>query len=85
MVDYDFSGLPCTDSSRMKHNREFVQGPTGPVFLVWALRLRVYGVLLAVLENVPEPQPSDFSPSLRLSTGIGFNNGPALTTPRHGP
>ena len=54
MVDYDFSGLPCTDNSRVKRGRQFTEGPTGPVFIVWALRLRVYGVLLAVLENVPE-------------------------------
>ncbi|CAE7812675.1 unnamed protein product [Symbiodinium sp. CCMP2456] len=54
MVDYDFSGLPCTDNSRVKRGRQFSEGPTGPVFIVWALRLRVYGVLLAVLENVPD-------------------------------
>ncbi|CAE7266532.1 unnamed protein product [Symbiodinium sp. KB8] len=55
-VDFDMSGLPCVDNSQMKQcngPRQFEEGPTGPLFCVWALRLRRYHVPLAVLENTP--------------------------------
>ena len=56
-VDYDCSGLPCTDNSRAKcsskQGRQLYEGPTGPIFITWALRLKRSGVKLAVLENTP--------------------------------
>ncbi|CAE7222873.1 unnamed protein product [Symbiodinium sp. CCMP2456] len=55
-VDFDMSGLPCVDNSQMKQcngARQFEEGPTGPLFCVWALRLRRYHIPLAVLENTP--------------------------------
>ena len=55
-ADYDFSGLPCTDNSKAKHHRQFYEGPTGPVFITWAIRLKRYGVKIGVLENTPEFQ-----------------------------
>ncbi|CAE7587826.1 unnamed protein product [Symbiodinium sp. CCMP2592] len=55
-VDYDHSGLPCTDNSRSKHGRAFFEGQTGPMFAVWALRLRRCGVKLAILENTVDLQ-----------------------------
>ena len=52
--DYDFSGLPCTDNSRAKRGRQFEEGPTGPLFIIWALRVKRHRVKLAVLENTPD-------------------------------
>lgn len=52
--DYDVSGLPCVDNSKAKKGRLFEEGPFGPVFIVWALRLRRYRIPLAVLENVED-------------------------------
>lgn len=49
------SGLPCVDNSRSKAGREFLEGPTGPLFAIWALRLKRYYIPLAVLENTPAP------------------------------
>ena len=54
-VDYDHSGLPCTDNSKANHDRRFFAGATGPLFAIWALRLRRYSVKLAILENTPAP------------------------------
>ena len=54
-VDFDHSGLPCVDNSRARHHRKFEEGGSGPLFIVWALRLRRYGIKLAVLENTPAP------------------------------
>ena len=53
-VDFDMSGLPCTDNSRQKPGRLFEEGPTGPLFAIWAVRLRRYQIPLAILENTPE-------------------------------
>ena len=48
------SGLPCVDNSKAKQGREFEEGPTGPLFAVWALRMKRYRVKLGVLENTPD-------------------------------
>ena len=61
-TDYDFSGLPCTDNSTAKHHRQYYEGPSGPIFATWALRLKRHDVKLAVLENTPEPRPTQSSP-----------------------
>ncbi|CAE7725718.1 unnamed protein product [Symbiodinium sp. CCMP2592] len=50
-VDLDVSGLPCVDNSRINIKRAFEEGGTGPLFAVWARRLRVYGIPMAILEN----------------------------------
>ncbi|CAK9054632.1 unnamed protein product, partial [Durusdinium trenchii] len=53
-VDFDVSGLPCTDNSRAKRGRELEEGPTGPLFAIWALRYRRYRIPLGILENTPD-------------------------------
>ncbi|CAE7029452.1 unnamed protein product [Symbiodinium sp. CCMP2592] len=50
-VDLDVSGLPCVDNSRINIKRMYEQGGTGPLFAVWARRLRAYGIPMAILEN----------------------------------
>lgn len=52
-MDLDISGLPCTDNSQAKQGRKFEEGETGPLFIIWALRLRRDRVPLSVLENTP--------------------------------
>ena len=52
-VDLDVSGLPCVDNSRINVKRMYEEGGTGPLFAVWARRLRAYGIPMAILENVP--------------------------------
>ena len=52
-VDFNVSGLPCTDNSRAKHGREFEEGPTGPIFISWALYLKRFSIRMAILENTP--------------------------------
>ncbi|CAL1156581.1 unnamed protein product, partial [Cladocopium goreaui] len=42
--------LPCVFLDAKK-GRMFEEGPSGPIFVLWALRLRRYRVPLAVLEN----------------------------------
>ncbi|CAE7256581.1 unnamed protein product [Symbiodinium microadriaticum] len=53
-VDFDMSGLPCTDNSRAKAGRCFEEGPTGPLFVIWAARLRRRQIPFAILENTPD-------------------------------
>ncbi|CAE7410675.1 unnamed protein product [Symbiodinium necroappetens] len=53
-VDLDMSGLPCTDNSRAKAGRCFEERPTGPLFVIWAARLRRHQVPFAILENTPD-------------------------------
>ena len=52
-VDIDISGLPCTDNSQSNIRRKFEEGPTGPLFAIWARRLLTSQIPLAVLENTP--------------------------------
>ncbi|CAE7466337.1 ttn-1, partial [Symbiodinium sp. KB8] len=53
-VDIDISGLPCTDNSQSNTRRMFQEGPTGPLFAIWARRLLTSQIPLAVLENTPD-------------------------------
>ncbi|CAE8655044.1 unnamed protein product, partial [Polarella glacialis] len=53
-VDLDTSGLPCTDNSRIKAGRQHEEGPTGPLFIIWALRLKRLSIRMAILENTPD-------------------------------
>ncbi|CAE8624308.1 unnamed protein product, partial [Polarella glacialis] len=53
-VDMDVSGLPCVDNSRSKIGRLFQEGPSGPLFVVWALRLKRLGIKMGILENTPD-------------------------------
>ena len=53
-VDYDHSGLPCTDNSRANHNWKLEEGSTNVLFIVWALRLRRFATKIAILENTPD-------------------------------
>jgi hypothetical protein len=54
-VDLDTSGLPCADNSRIKAGRQHEEGPTGPLFIIWALRLKRLSIRMAILENTPAP------------------------------
>ena len=54
-ADLDCSGLPCVDNSRIKKGRLLLDGETGPLFVVWALRLKRLNVKLAILENTLAP------------------------------
>ena len=51
--DVDFSGLPCPDNSRANHNRQFEEGKTGPVYIVWAKKHKAKKTPLLILENPP--------------------------------
>ncbi len=54
-IDLDCSGLPCTDNSRAKKNILFYEGPTGVLFILWALRIRRSPKLkMSILENTPD-------------------------------
>jgi hypothetical protein len=53
-VDVDLSGLPCTDNSRAKMGRQFLEGPTGQVYAVHAKKHSLLKTKLIILENVED-------------------------------
>ena len=54
-TDLDVSGLPCQENSRINVNRQFMEGKTGSVYLVWAKSNRAKRTPLLILENTEEP------------------------------
>ena len=54
-ADFDVSGLPCLDNSKAKKHRMYYEGPTGVLFIIWALRYRrTPSLKLGILENTPD-------------------------------
>jgi hypothetical protein len=49
-VDLDISGLPCTDNSR-SGLKKYEEGPTGPIFAVYAKRHIANKTPLLIIEN----------------------------------
>lgn len=54
LVDIDVSGLPCPDNSRANWKRLYQEGPSGPIYIVWAKKHKLARTPLLILENVPE-------------------------------
>ncbi|CAE8709376.1 unnamed protein product [Polarella glacialis] len=52
-VDLDISGLPCTDNSR-SGLKKYEEGPTGPIFAVYAKRHIANKTPLLIIENTRE-------------------------------
>ena len=52
-VDFDFSGLPCEDNSRMNFKRKFEEGRYAPCYMTWSKKHRAMKTPLLILENTP--------------------------------
>ena len=54
-VDIDMSGLPCPDNSRANSRRLFEEGPSAPIYILWAKKHKELATPLLILENTPDP------------------------------
>ena len=52
MVDLDIGGLPCVDYALSGLRRQ-EEGPTAPLFVVWARRHKRQKTKVVILENAP--------------------------------